>query len=107
MTKGTPNTMNRRSILNKPDCFTESSTPGLLLATCSRDGNPVAANEGDNQYEANASLASGTSTLPLDIAPPDFYRTEATRQKWTDPLEVAFPRVMFGSTGIGTWPTVR
>jgi len=50
------------------------------------------------RYESNAALPYRTYTLLLDITPPGFYRTEATRHRWTSSMEVAFAPFSFDST---------
>ncbi len=42
------------------------------------------------QYESNAALQPGTYTLLVEITPPNFYRTEQTRNRWTAVMSTEF-----------------
>ncbi|MCF7806016.1 MAG: hypothetical protein K9N46_15635 [Candidatus Marinimicrobia bacterium] len=50
------------------------------------------------RYESNTALAPGTYDLRLRINPPDFYRTEATQDFWTTPVNLEFASFAFDSS---------
>ncbi|HKJ69136.1 MAG TPA: hypothetical protein VKA68_14350 [bacterium] len=50
------------------------------------------------RYESNAVLEPGTYTLLVEISPPNFYRTEQTRNKWTSVITTRFTGFEFDGT---------
>lgn len=74
----------------------------ILLALSKTDTftyqlNPVMGGHG-YRYEANTELPDGTYDLRLQVAPPDVYRTEETRDFWTIADDIEFHAFAFDST---------